>query len=770
MEKPPRKSRVSEPPNSTFSMRQRRSGYEPSDTETEWQETPRHERDRKNGTLGSDVTNSLTPRTISPMTLRRHSSRFENEVLSRRRHHSKSPYKPSRADDDFDSDALEPKTGLDMQRAISPLSKQRHKSPYKQGGEELNCPIDETVITNKNQNHKMSDTGEKVKNLRVSELNRAKPNYSRRSITAPRQRVKEKDPPNNYPQTLHRRERTPSPLSKGIDSKQTDASHLKSPSVGEINEMIGQAKISKGFKPNNLVIDSFDSITHGDIFFSRECNASSRQKTLLTNNDAIEGQFSPIMIPQRSVASHQRIGENGRLNNTRGNSSSTGLSRITSFSSSAASRKSNGKISIGSSKMSDASGKTTESMRKFTANRKKSPTETWFGCMRKGPCRTSKSPENRPIDEYSYIEKASVVENLRQFWADKHQPASLNGFTCHKQEAQVLKQLVSQGVCPHILFKGPSGSGKRALTMALLREIYGDACWNPSHDLRYFQIQERRPMQVMVPITSSSNHVELNVKVEPNAKYALMGLVKEISSEYAITPEVSNMGLKADYKVIVLYEVDKAAENILHLIKWIIDCYSDVCKLILCCEDDVDILESVKNRCKIIKVDAPVTHEITEVLIQIARKEEIDLSMNFAAKVAKKSKQDLRKAIMALEACKAHNYPFSDDQPISLGWEEILIELAAEILGDPSHTRLFSVRGKFQKLLVDFVHPKLILQKLVEQFLKRVDASLRRELFYWHAYYEKRLPAGTTALLKLEEFVTKFMSIYRKSSGYRHRV
>ena len=42
-----------------------------------------------------------------------------------------------------------------------------------------------------------------------------------------------------------------------------------------------------------------------------------------------------------------------------------------------------------------------------------------------------------------------------------------------------------------------------------------------------------------------------------------------------------------------------------------------------------------------------------EVLIQIARKEDFDLPMSFAAKIATKSKQNLRKAIMALEACKA---------------------------------------------------------------------------------------------------------------------
>jgi DNA polymerase III gamma/tau subunit len=46
--------------------------------------------------------------------------------------------------------------------------------------------------------------------------------------------------------------------------------------------------------------------------------------------------------------------------------------------------------------------------------------------------------------------------------------------------------------------------------------------------------------------------------------------------------------------------------------------------------------------------------QIIEALTQIANKEEIDLSMNFAMKIATKSKQNLREAILALEACKAH--------------------------------------------------------------------------------------------------------------------
>jgi hypothetical protein len=51
-------------------------------------------------------------------------------------------------------------------------------------------------------------------------------------------------------------------------------------------------------------------------------------------------------------------------------------------------------------------------------------------------------------------------------------------------------------------------------------------------------------MQVVVPLTSSPHHVELNVNLEANAKYALMGSVREISSEFAVTPEISNVNSK----------------------------------------------------------------------------------------------------------------------------------------------------------------------------------------------------------------------------------
>ncbi|WJX26328.1 hypothetical protein P8452_15263 [Trifolium repens] len=96
-------------------------------------------------------------------------------------------------------------------------------------------------------------------------------------------------------------------------------------------------------------------------------------------------------------------------------------------------------------------------------------------------------------------------------------------FKCKKiYSGYLVLQVSSQGSCPHILPKGPSSSEERELAMALLREIYGDAYSNLSHDLRHFPIQDKRTMKVSVPITSSSHHMELNVNSEPNAKQYML--------------------------------------------------------------------------------------------------------------------------------------------------------------------------------------------------------------------------------------------------------
>lgn len=471
METSSRHSRGSQT-QSSLTSKQRRSGYEPSDTETDWLETPWREPNRK---IGDAVLDQA--RNPSPLKLSRNSSKREvaspvkvSTASPVRRRHSKSPYKPARRDD---SNGHSPTHASELRRNVSPLSprpvspgsdlrknispfpkseRKRHVSPFKPIIEKSGSANERHVSpykptredqgsVNKRHVSPYKPTREKrdVGNYEIAGSNgkqetskgTEKSNRSHRSMSASRSKSRDKDRVVKNEHREQKRERTLSPLPRIMPRNERAATDKHTPSVGEINEMFANAKICRSPVGNVPVVENTDSISQGDIFFSHDQTALTMQKIIFP-----KGGFKEKISTKPKMGT-KKVPNGSSDHNTHGIPNSNGLKRTNVTSGSAASRQ--------SSNLSDASGRTTESARKFTANRQKSQSEAWFACIKKGPCRTSKkSPEkDRAFDEASFIEKAFVVENLRQFWADKHKPASLNGFTCHKQEAHLLKQLVS---------------------------------------------------------------------------------------------------------------------------------------------------------------------------------------------------------------------------------------------------------------------------------------------------------------------------------------
>lgn len=60
-------------------------------------------------------------------------------------------------------------------------------------------------------------------------------------------------------------------------------------------------------------------------------------------------------------------------------------------------------------------------------------------------------------------------------WVDKHRPNSLSKLIVHAHVGAQLKGLAEGGELPHLLLYGPTGAGKKTLTLSLLRELYGPA-------------------------------------------------------------------------------------------------------------------------------------------------------------------------------------------------------------------------------------------------------------------------------------------------------
>lgn len=344
-------------------------------------------------------------------------------------------------------------------------------------------------------------------------------------------------------------------------------------------------------------------------------------------------------------------------------------------------------------------------------------------------------------------------------WVDKYRPKTLDKVIVHEDVAQNLQKLVSEGDCPHLLFYGPSGSGKKTLIMALLRQIFGPSADKVKVENKIWKVDAgTRTIDVELTTLSSTHHVELSPS---DAGFQDRYVVQEIIKEMAKNRPIDTKGKKG-FKVLVLNEVDKLSREAQHSLRRTMEKYSASCRLILCSNSSSKVTEAVRSRCLNVRINAPMEEEIVNVLDFIAKKEGLQLPQGFAARIAEKSNRNLRRAVLTFETCRVQQYPFTNNQAIPpMDWEQYLSEIASDIMKEQSPKRLFEVRGKLYELLTNCIPPEVILKRLLFELLKKLDSELKHEVSHWAAYYEHRMRLGQKAIFHLEAFVAKFMSIYK---------
>lgn len=345
-------------------------------------------------------------------------------------------------------------------------------------------------------------------------------------------------------------------------------------------------------------------------------------------------------------------------------------------------------------------------------------------------------------------------------WVDKYRPRSLDKVTVHEEIAQNLKKLVSEQDCPHLLFYGPSGSGKKTLIMALLKEMFGTSAEKVKLEQKAWKINAgTRTIELELTMLASTHHVELTPS---DAGFQDRYIVQEVIKEMAKNRPIDSKGKKG-FKVLVLNEVDKLSREAQHSLRRTMEKYSASCRLILCCNSSSRVTEAVRSRCLNVRVNAPSDEQIIKVLELISKKESLQVPPGFAERIAAQSNRSLRRAVLAFETCRVQQYPFTANQAIPpMDWELYVSGIASDIMKEQSPKRLFQVRGKVYELLVNCIPPEIILKKLLSELLKKLDSELKHEVCHWAAYYEHRMRLGQKAIFHIEAFVARFMSIYKE--------
>lgn len=343
-------------------------------------------------------------------------------------------------------------------------------------------------------------------------------------------------------------------------------------------------------------------------------------------------------------------------------------------------------------------------------------------------------------------------------WVDKHRPKSLDALDYHQPLSKQLKRLVAAGDFPHMLMYGPSGAGKKTRIMALLREMYGPGAERLKVEHRSFKVGTNT---VELSILTSPHHIELNPS---DAGIRDREIVQEVIKEIAQTAPVIGAKAKMGFKLVVLNEVERLSKPAQHALRRTMEKYMATCRLLFCCTNPCKVIAPIRSRCVSVRVAAPTHAEVCSVLSYVAGKEGIKLPQPLALRISEACDRNLRRAILAMEACRVSQYPLTDAQPVALpDWQLYIQGLAEDILREQTPKQLLKVRARLYELLSNCIPPETVLAELTKILLERIPLNLRGEILHHAANFEHRMQEGQKPIFHLEGFIARFMAVYKRA-------
>ena len=246
--------------------------------------------------------------------------------------------------------------------------------------------------------------------------------------------------------------------------------------------------------------------------------------------------------------------------------------------------------------------------------------------------RTPADPSLRPFEPPRDLSVSRGVPTRRSramLWVDKYRPHTLDKFQhANADIATHLKRLVADGDCPHLLFYGVSGAGKKTLALAVLREIFGPSVEKVKVEGKTWKLEQGdRKIEVELTTLSSNYHVEMNPSdVGTKDRYVVQEVIKDMARSRPI-----DAAGERGFKVLLLNEVDRLSKEAQHGLRRTMEKYSQACRLILICNSVSKVLDAVRSRCLPIRVAAPSDAQVEALLNDVARREKLTLPPELAA-------------------------------------------------------------------------------------------------------------------------------------------
>ena len=306
----------------------------------------------------------------------------------------------------------------------------------------------------------------------------------------------------------------------------------------------------------------------------------------------------------------------------------------------------------------------------------------------------------------------------------------------------------------HLIVYGNIGSGKEYLINNLLERIY-DKSGIELKEVEY-TVTGYSNTKTKIMIKQSKHHII----IEPNTNGFDKYLIQDIIQDYAKSELLNIFKNKKLFKVVVINKIDNLSYYAQASLRRTMEKYSNTCKFILISDQLSKIIEPIRSRCLLVRVNLPSNEQILETLLHICYKENINISFIKLKKIIMNSDNKITHAIWLLEMYKY-------DIEYTKSWEIIIDYIVYNIFNfkiknnNKLYNLLKNIREKFYILFITNISTQMIIRNIMNKLLElNNDIKLRYNIINITSIHEEKLSQGTRHIIHFDNYIIKLLYLF----------
>lgn len=310
------------------------------------------------------------------------------------------------------------------------------------------------------------------------------------------------------------------------------------------------------------------------------------------------------------------------------------------------------------------------------------------------------------------------LDNSLLPWSEKYRPSSISNIIYHEKITKTIVKFMELKKLPHLLFYGPSGTGKTSSMVAIAKHYYGEDYHN------------------MVLILNASE--ERGIETVRNR-------IKQFVTTYGMTENDST----PPFKLIILDEIDAMTDDAQAILRKVVEKYVSNVRFCFICNYLKKINPAIQSRCIIFRFSPILNTYMEKFIINICKNENITIDTGSIKLITNRTNGDMRKLLNILQSI---NMYISNDNKKKYIDEEII----SKILSCPTNKDIIKILHIIQNNNLKFSY------NAINEILYQNSISLAELINCVYEYFMDKIINYNDAIIKYD--ISKCVSVLKNLS------